>query len=108
MVVLTALYKTPENPTEFDAHYYDVHTPLIKQIPGLAKLEVIKFSKMLTPATSLLAEQPYMQCNMYFADKDAFKAAMSSPENAAAGKDLMSFAGPLVSMCIGVYDALPL
>ncbi|MBS1904541.1 MAG: EthD family reductase [Bacteroidetes bacterium] len=108
MVVLTALYKTPENPTEFDAHYNDVHTPLVKKIPGLKKLEVLKFSKMLTPATALLAEQPYLQCNMYFADMDAFKAAMASDENKAAGKDLMSFAAPLVSMCVAKHDDIAL
>ncbi len=108
MVVLSALYKTPENTAEFDAHYNDVHTPLVKKIPGLKKLEVMKFSKMITPATPMLAEQPYMQCNMYFENMDAFKAAMSSDENKAAGKDLMSFAGGLVSMCIGTHDALPL
>ena len=108
MVILTALYKTPSDPAAFDAHYNDIHTPLIKKIPGLRKLEVIRYGRMLTPPTSTLAEQPYLQCNMYFDDKDAFKTAMASPENAAAGKDLMSFAGPLVSMCTGTMENISL
>ncbi|HYM20216.1 MAG TPA: EthD family reductase [Candidatus Kapabacteria bacterium] len=108
MVVLTALYKTPGDAAAFDTHYNDVHTPLIKKIPGLRKLEVIRYGKMLTPATAMLAEQPYLQCNMYFDNKDAFKAAMASEENKAAGADLMSFAGTLVSMCTGNADNIEL
>jgi hypothetical protein len=45
---------------------------------------------------------------MYFDDKDSFKAAMASAENAAAGKDLMGFAGPLVSMCTGTIENISL
>jgi uncharacterized protein (TIGR02118 family) len=101
MVVLTALYKTPEDQSAFDEHYTNVHTPLVKKIPGLKKIELTKFSKMLTPATSLIGEQPYLQCNMYFENMDSFKAAMASDENKAAARDLSGFAGPLVSMCIG-------
>ena len=39
---------------------------------------------------------------------DSFKAAMASEENKAAGKDLMSFAGPLVSMSIGSVEDISL
>jgi uncharacterized protein (TIGR02118 family) len=101
MVVLSALFKTPTDTAAFDEHYTTVHSPLMQKVPGLKKMEVIRFSKMITPATSTLAEQPYMQCNMYFDDKDSFKAAMSSEENQAAAKDLSGFAAGLVSMCIG-------
>lgn len=101
MVVLSAIYKTPEDTAAFDEHYQNVHTPLVKKVPGLKNMEVIRFSKMITPPTSAVSEQPYMQCNMYFDTMDTFKAAMASDENKAAGKDLMSFAGPLVTMCIG-------
>lgn len=108
MVVLTAIYKTPEDKSAFDEHYANVHTPLIQKIPGLKKLEVTKFTKMLTPATALVAEQPYLQCNMYFENMDTFKSAMNSEENKAAGKDLAGFAGPLVSMCIGSVNEVEL
>ena len=108
MITLTALYKKPEDTASFDEHYNDVHTPLVKKVPGLRKMEVTRFSKMLTPANALIAEQPYMQCTMYFDTMDSFKAAMASEENKAAGKDLMSFAGPLVSMSIGSVEDISL
>lgn len=101
MVVLSAIYKAPADTASFDEHYENVHTPLVRKVPGLMNMEVIRFSKMITPPTPTVAEQPYMQCNMYFENMDTFKAAMASDENKAAGKDLMGFAGPLVTMCIG-------
>jgi hypothetical protein len=38
---------------------------------------------------------------MYFQDKESFDAAMASEENRVAGKDLMSFARPYVTMFYG-------
>lgn len=100
MVVLSAIYKKPEDVEAFDEHYAKVHTPLVSKVPGLVRMEVLRYSKMITPPTTTVAEQPYMQCNMYFETMESFKTAMASEENKAAGKDLMSFAGPLVTMCI--------
>src|SRR5688572_9376672 len=108
MVTLTATFKTPADTASFDEHYTTTHAPLMKKVPGLLKMEVTRFTKMLTPPNSMLGEQPYLQCTMYWADKDAFKAAMASEENKAAGADLMSFAGPLVSMCIGNAEEVSL
>ena len=101
MVVLSAIFTKPEDTQAFDEHYSNVHAPLMSKVPGLLRMEVLRYSKMITPPTATVAEQPYLQCNMYFENKDAFKTAMASEENKAAGKDLMNFAGPLVTMCIG-------
>lgn len=101
MVVLSAIFSKPEDTQAFDEHYSNVHAPLMSKVPGLLRMEVLRYSKMITPPTATVAEQPYLQCNMYFESKDTFKTAMASDENKAAGKDLMSFAGPLVTMCIG-------
>jgi uncharacterized protein (TIGR02118 family) len=98
MVSLIAIYKAPEDVASFDAHYSDIHTPLVKTMEGLRKLELAKVKRMLTPPTSTIAEQPYLVCTMYFDDMPALKNAMSSPGGVAAAQDLMGFAGPLVSM----------
>jgi len=104
MVTLTALYKKPDDSAAFDEHYENIHTPLIKKVPGLRKMQITRFSKMLTPGNATLSDQPYLECIMYFDTMDSFKVAMASEENKDAGKDLMSFAGPLVSMCIGTTE----
>ncbi|MBX9877808.1 MAG: EthD family reductase [Candidatus Obscuribacterales bacterium] len=100
---LVALYKKPENAQDFDNHYFNVHMPLANKMPGLRKAEI---SKILgTPQGDadyhLLAE-------LYFDDLDAIKAALGSPEGREAGKDLMGFAGKLVSLYFAkVEDKVP-
>jgi uncharacterized protein (TIGR02118 family) len=47
-------------------------------------------------------ESPYyLIAEMYFESKESFDAAMTSEENRAAGKDLMSFARELVTLLYG-------
>ncbi|ERI08152.1 EthD family reductase [Aneurinibacillus aneurinilyticus] len=93
MVKLVAIYRKPENIETFDEHYFNVHAPLVEKMPGLKKLEVNKVygSPMGESNLHLLAE-------MYFDNKEALNAAMTSPEGKAAAKDLMGFAGKIVSM----------
>lgn len=93
MMKLIALYKKPENPEAFDEHYFNVHAPLTAKIPGLRKMEVAKITGSPMGKTDY-----YLQCEMYYDDMDAFKAAMKTEEAKASGKDLMSFAGGLVTL----------
>ena len=93
MVKLVAIYKKPENIETFDQHYQEIHAPLASKMPGLRKLEVNKIYG--TPA----GECPfYLIAEMYFDNKQALQEALTSPEGKAAGKDLMGFAGKVVSM----------
>ncbi|WP_202078448.1 EthD family reductase [Caldalkalibacillus salinus] len=96
MVKLLALYKQPENKESFNDHYYNVHTPLAKKMPGLEKVEVTEIFGAPTGESDyhLLAE-------LYFKDKETLMSSMNSPEGKAAAKDLMGFAGPLVTMMFG-------
>ncbi|PTX63326.1 uncharacterized protein (TIGR02118 family) [Melghirimyces profundicolus] len=97
MVKLIALYCHPEDREAFDDHYENVHTPLAEKMPGLKKLEV---TRMQGAPMGGKAEY-YLEAAMYFEDRAALDAAMRSPEGKAAAKDLMGFAGPLVTMMIG-------
>jgi uncharacterized protein (TIGR02118 family) len=108
MHTLTAIYRAPENKEEFDNHYREIHTPLVKQMEGLRKLEVSWVEKMLTPGNDTLPSAPHLVCTMHFDDASAVKAAMKSPGGVAAAQDLMSFAGPLVSMIIGKNEEIAL
>ena len=96
MIKLVALFKRPEDVEAFDAHYDDTHAPLMRQVPGLERLEVTRNLQAFRgePEYYLIAE-------MYFKDKESFDAAMASEENRTAGKDLMSFARNYVTMLYG-------
>ncbi len=99
MIKLVALFKRPENTLDFDAHYTDVHAPLMRRVPGLERMEVTRNLKAFRgePEYYLIAE-------MYFRDRESFDVAMASEENRAAGKDLMSFAREYVTMVYGEVD----
>ena len=39
MAQMIVIYKTPKNPAAFDRHYFEVHVPIARQLPGLRRLE---------------------------------------------------------------------
>lgn len=93
MVKLVAIYTRPEDVQAFETHYREIHVPLVRKMPGLKKLEVTRFfgSPKGDP-------RYYMMAEMYFESKEALFASVSSPEGKAAGKDIMTVAGPHVHM----------
>ena len=40
MARMVVIYRTPKNVEAFDRHYFEIHVPLAKRIPGLRKYEV--------------------------------------------------------------------
>ncbi len=93
MVKLVALYKKPADVGAFEKHYTEIHAPLAVKMPGLRRMEVCRFTG--SPGGEA---RFYMMAEMYFDSHEAMKAALSSPEGRAAGKDVMSFAGDLIHM----------
>lgn len=90
---LIALYKTPEDPEAFDDAYYNTHLPLIEKVPGLQEATVTKFTRVVVGDADL-----YQMAEMKFPDKESLYAAMKSPEMAAAGENLDTFAKGLYSL----------
>ncbi len=92
MVKLIALFRRPADPAAFDQAYFGTHIPLVKQIPNLRRIDISR----VTGAPRGEAEF-HIITEMWFDDRQSLEAAMSSPENQEAGKNLMSFARGLVS-----------
>ncbi|MCM2533654.1 EthD family reductase [Neobacillus pocheonensis] len=97
MIKMIALYKHPENKEAFDEHYFNVHGPITEKIPGLRKMEVTKIIGSPMGGEG----EYYLLCEMYYDDQEALKQGMRSVEGKASGKDLMGFAGELVTLMIG-------
>ena len=91
MYQLIALFHQPPDTVAFDRAYWETHVPLAKKIPGVVSLDVSK----IIPGRDGTAKY-YQIAVLNFADKDSFKTAMKSEENAAAGANLMTFARDLV------------
>ncbi len=92
MVKFIALYRKPSDPVAFDKAYFETHIPLVKKIPGLARVVAAR----ITGAPRGEPEY-YMMAELYFEDKVTMDHAMASPENAEAGRNLMGFARGLVT-----------
>lgn len=92
MVKLVALYRRPAESEAFDKAFSETHVPLVKKIPGLVRLDVMR----VTGAPR--GEPEYYQISeLSFESKATMDKAMASPENLEAGKNLMSFAHGLVT-----------
>ena len=100
MYKLIATYKTPKDIAAFEKHYREVHLPLVKKVPGLAKTVL---NRGIAPPWG---GDPafYLMVEMHFADEATYIAAMNSAENRAAGKDIRTFAADLVTLATAKVD----
>jgi len=87
MARLVVMYKTPKDADAFDRHYFDVHVPLAKKIPGLRKYEISQ-GPVVTPTGP---SGFYLIATLYFDDMAAIQGAFASPEGQAAAADVQTF-----------------
>lgn len=96
MVKLIALYKQPKDKEAFDEHYFNTHAPITSKIPGLQKMEVTRIV-----GSPMGESEFYLLCEMYYESHEALKQAMKTDEGKASGRDVMKFAGDIVTLMIG-------
>lgn len=92
MIKMIALYTHPEDKAAFDQHYNEVHIPLVRQLPGLLKVEVARVVDGLPSGSPY-----YLIAEMYWESRETMDASMSAPEGRAVGKDARRF-GTLLSL----------
>ena len=80
---MLVIYRTPADPAAFDAHYFDVHVPLAKKLPGLRSYQVSK-RPIATPAGD---PEPYLVATLDFDSFEAMREAFGTPEGRACAKD---------------------
>jgi uncharacterized protein (TIGR02118 family) len=83
MARMVVIYKKPKDPAAFDKHYFEVHVPLAKQLPGLIKYEVSKGSVVALAG----AREPYLIGILYFDSLAALKQAFASDCGKACAAD---------------------
>src|SRR5215472_4344206 len=97
MAKLIVLYRIPRDPAEFDRYYAQVHTPLVKKIPGLRRFEVTRLTGAPSGASDL-----YLIAELYFDNAAAREAALASNEGKATEADVPKFAEGIVSVYFGI------
>ena len=98
-VRLIALYNQPDDPAAFDAHYRDVHGPLVRRYPGLRDLRLTR--------TDGVAGRPspfYLMAEMSFASRADLDAALASEPGKESGRDLRVLAPAGVDLVVADDD----
>lgn len=95
MYKVIAVYKAfdESNKSQLEDHFKNVHTPICLKIPGIKEVRVNKVFGGPTGASNL-----HQVVEMVFENKDAWKAAMKTPEMMESGKDAVKTYGDLVSV----------
>lgn len=79
---LIVQYFEPTDGDDFIAAYRERHVPLVKAVPGLEG-----FTLTLPRGEGA----PYLVAELFFADGEAMRSGLSSPEMAAAGADAETY-----------------
>jgi uncharacterized protein (TIGR02118 family) len=94
VIKYVALYRTPEDPEQFDKNYFETHVPIVNDTPGLVRTELARVTRRMVgePAYYVLAE-------LYFDSVESMKAAFKTDPWRASGENLQSWGGmDLVTM----------
>lgn len=88
MAQMIVIYRKPRNPAAFDRHYFEVHVPLARHLPGLRKLETNR-----GPVISLYgATDVHLVATLHFNSLADINAAFTSECGRACAVDRLQLA----------------
>jgi len=95
MKQVVVVYGTPADTQAFERHYREVHVPLVKQMPNLAKFEASITS------TATAQKDWHAIAVLSFRNQEEMDASLSSHAGVAAVEDVSNFAsgGCQISTC---------
>ncbi|MGH7014327.1 MAG: EthD family reductase [Stellaceae bacterium] len=99
MAHMVVIYKTPKDTATFDRHYFGIHVPLARKLPGLLKYEVSH-----GPIVSPTGASVHLVATLHFDDLAAIKRAFASPEGQAAAADRRIFAPDDAEVLMLLFD----
>jgi uncharacterized protein (TIGR02118 family) len=97
MVRLLVLYQTPTDVEAFEKHYFEVHVPLAKQLPGLRRYTVSR-----SPSRVRGPEPCHMVAELDWDDMDSLRRDFASPVGQEVGRDADQLAG----WCPGMHGMI--
>jgi uncharacterized protein (TIGR02118 family) len=100
MAKMLVIYKTPADPAAFDRHYFDIHIPLAKQLPGLRRYDI----STLPIVNVLPGEIPYRVATLYFDSLEAIRQAFASEAGKACAADRRLFAPADDDLTLLLFD----
>jgi uncharacterized protein (TIGR02118 family) len=95
VVRLIALYNQPDDPAAFDAHYRDVHAPIVRRYPHLRGLRLTKADGIGGRPAAF-----YLMAEMSFDSRADLDEALASDAGRESGRDLRDFAQAGVTLFV--------
>jgi len=83
MARMVVIYRTPKDPAGFRKHYFEVHVPMARQLPGLRRYEVSDGTIVEIAGRF----DPYMIATLQFDSLDAIKSAFATEVGRACAAD---------------------
>ena len=95
-----ALFSTPDDAAAFDAHYRDVHLPIVRRWPNLRDVRLAR-----TAGVPGGPPPPYLMAEMVFDTQADLDEALRSDAGAESARDLRNFAGAGVQLFVAADEA---
>jgi uncharacterized protein (TIGR02118 family) len=96
MLKLVALFKKPEETEDFDRMFAESVLPLLRQIPGLERLELTRVTGAPFGESKI-----HLMVELYFRSRQSLDAAMASKEGKGVAKGLLKFSSEVSSLFHG-------
>lgn len=88
MVRFLVLYQTPTDVEAFEKHYFEVHVPLAKRLPGLRRYTVSR------NASQVRGPDPcYLMAELDWDDMDSLRRDFASPLGQETARDVDKLTG---------------
>lgn len=95
VVRFLVLYRRPTDREAFERHYFDVHVPLAKRLPGLRRYVVSR-----NPSLIRGEEGFFLVAELDWDDMESLRQDFSSP----LGREIAQDADELAKLCSGVQS----
>ena len=96
MVHFLVSYEQPANAAAFDRHYFDVHVPLAKRLPGLRRYSISR------NPIAVRGPDPYLVALLEWEDMDSLRRDFASPRGQETARDV----DHLATLCRGVRSSV--
>ena len=97
MVHFFVAYEQPSDVAEFDRHYFDVHVPLAKRLPGLRRYSISR-----NPTTVRGSEHYYLVALLEWDDMDSLRQDFAS----SLGREMTRDVDHLATLCPGIRSTI--
>jgi uncharacterized protein (TIGR02118 family) len=97
MIRFLVLYQRPTDADAFDRHYYDIHVPLTKKLPGVRNYTVSRNASAVRGP-----ELYYLVAELEWDDMASLQRDFASP----LGQELAEDVDKLAELCQGIHSMI--